>query len=352
MSGRAVSPNLHALREQSNEDGPQQQVDTASRTAGGLFSGLSVSSFSLSRKRSVDGLSLASNLSSHHLPIPEGEEGQQDGHREEEDRPSPRAESRASHHLHHDEAVDEDQTAKRNSGGSVEQKQKQSSSSAHPGEIVSRPPLGERYLSSDRLPLQDGANNTVSATLKSTTPGFPRHMPNASYSSTYTGPSSAYSSAPTDGTNPIATTTIQSQRTGLISSGLSESSRRFRSAFRLNKSRAAGMATPGGGTGGNEAAASLMGASTTTRRAMRVPLRQQQLGNEDEEEEQGTDEASAAGVSVANSTTSPKMGEEGESASNTRNEGEFCFHPPAIYPNTLANPIFDSFLSDSHENTE
>lgn len=291
MTARAPSPNLHALQERENEDG----LPPKNTTSNGMFSGLSVSSFSLNRKRSVDGLSLASNVSSQHLPIPEDEEEQQDNHNQQQ-------------HNKHDE--DEDQTAKRNSGGSIEQK---TSSSNAQAESSSRPPLGERYLSSDRLPLQDGSS-TASSSTRSTTPGFPRHMPSASYSSTYTNPtsSSLYNSTATnpDGTS-AATSTIQGQRTGLISSGLSESSRRFRSAFRLNKSRAAGMATPGGG--GNEAAASLMGTSTTTRRAMRVPLKQQ-MGNEDENEgdneENNASNANAQGsVSIstaANSTASPK----------------------------------------------
>lgn len=288
-TSRAPSPNLHALREREGEDG----IPTSNRPSNGLFSNLSVSGFSLTRKRSVDGLSLASNVSSQHLPIPEDEENPQ----EDENGQS------APNH-------DEDQTAKRNSGGSVEQK-----SSSHT-ENASRPPLGERYLSSDRLP-QDG-QSVSSLASKSTTPGFPRHIPNASYSSTYTNPSSSSASyTSTNATNAdgtLATTTSQSQRTGLISSGLSESSRRFRSAFRLNKSRAAGVATPGG----NEAAASLMCHSTTTRRAMRVPLRQQQMDNEDEEENNNEEKQDAYGNAAANGNESP--GQASVSINTTAND--------------------------------
>lgn len=314
LTARAPSPNLHALQERENEDGLQSK----SSSTNGMFSGLSVSSFSLNRKRSVDGLSLASNVSSQHLPIPEDEEEQQDDHKQQQ-------------HSKHGE--DEDQTAKRTSGGSIEQR---TSSSKAQAESSSRPPLGERYLSSDRLPLQDGAS-TASSSTRSTTPGFPRHMPSASYSSTYTNPtsSSLYSSTATnpDGMS-TATSTVQGQRTGLISSGLSESSRRFRSAFRLNKSRAAGMATPGGG--GNEAAASLMGTSTTTRRAMRVPLKQQ-MGNEDEnegdnEETNGSNANAQGSVSIstaANSTASPNSmevdaEEKGKLRSSSFNDLDIC----------------------------
>lgn len=221
----------------------------------------------------------------------------------------------------------EDQTAKRNSGSNIEQKQSSSKHTTN-GEVSSRPPLGERYLSSDRLPSQD-YSTTATASYKSTTPGFPRHIPNASYSSTHTNPAS--SATGVDGTLTTGgTSTIQSQRTGLISSGLSESSRRFRSAFRLNKSRAAGIATPGGAASSNEAAASLMGASTTTRRAMRVPLRQQ-LSNEDEDEEaQNADDASvAASMSVETSTASPKQVDDGKCKSYLYDSqsdqlGEYC----------------------------
>ena len=119
-----------------------------------------------------------------------------------------------------------------------------------PPTVPHRPALGARILSSEGIP---------SYTTKST-PSVTRGLPSSSAS--------------------VMTTTSSASHTATaISSGLSESSKRFRSAFRLNKSRGAEGQAPG--TGG-----------PLPRRAMRVPISaRMEDGKEKEEEEQEEREA-------------------------------------------------------------
>lgn len=142
-----------------------------------------------------------------------------------------------------------------------------------PTQVEERPSLGARLYSHDRT--AEVSNAPSSYALKST-PAFPR--------------------VPLNPSSTLAAST--SGHTG-ISSGLSESSRRFRSAFRLNKARA----TPGPpgasdapGTGG-----------LSVRRAMRVPLSQQQQEEaEREEEERSNAMLSRADASEASASANEK----------------------------------------------
>ena len=111
------------------------------------------------------------------------------------------------------------------------------------------------------------------------TPGFPRGLPSSSSASSSS--SSTMIGGPGHHTHTIG-----------ISSGLSESSRRFRSAFRLNKSRGAESAASGSRGGGGENQVPGTGPPGTggvARRAMRVPIRATK-GDDHDGEEQDEDE--------------------------------------------------------------
>jgi hypothetical protein len=140
-----------------------------------------------------------------------------------------------------------------------------------------RPPLGARLYSHDRPADSTTTSTTASYALKST-PGFPRVPLNP--------PSTTLSASTTTHTG--------------ISSGLSESSRRFRSAFRLNKTRA----TPGGPGAGGDAPGT---GGLSVRRALRVPLsQQQQEEDEREEEERSNAMLSRADASEASTSATEK----------------------------------------------
>lgn len=133
-----------------------------------------------------------------------------------------------------------------------------------------RPALGNRLYSHDRT---TEVTNAASSYAVKSTPAFPR-VP----------------------LNPPSTLSTSTSAHAGISSGLSESSRRFRSAFRLNK----GRATPGPpgagdapGTGG-----------PSVRRAMRVPLSQQQQEEEERDEEERSNAMLSSRADASEASTS------------------------------------------------
>jgi hypothetical protein len=161
-----------------------------------------------------------------------------------------------------------------------------------------RPPLGARLYSHDRPADSTTTSTTASYALKST-PGFPRVPLNP--------PSTTLSASTTTHTG--------------ISSGLSESSRRFRSAFRLNKTRA----TPGGsGAGGDAPGTGGLG----VRRALRVPLSQQQQ-EEDEREEEERSNAMLSRADASEASTSATEKSESDVHTETNETDNFPDEPKA-----------------------
>lgn len=238
---------------------PNQSIGVNGTKFGNFARSASNALGSLTRKRSIDGLSLLNATNCETKPV-SGSSSSWNNDMGSASSPT------------HNESERVSMSVRSASALGISDVRNHHPLSALPPSYASRPVLGNRLLSNESItdvsvPVSttDGTSLARSNSQSKSTPGFPRVPLGASTSTTAT-----------------SSTTL--------ASGLSESSKRFRSAFRLNKNRMASANSTGeqGGSGTGMGNAMLVGGVTPgmgMRRAMRVPLGAQQ----DAEEEDGSD---------------------------------------------------------------